>query len=283
MGLVVRLFWPVLVCGLLLDASAARAERAKLGHADLAVLSVTGDPGLTIDTATIAAGRLVVRGTTDVARKTVRIKGTTFRVRSAADRSFAFDLDYRTPDCRMTLVTVTGTLDLMVGSCGPQGETGAAGPPGPRGPRGPKGDQGEPGLDGAQGPQGVQGPPGPQGLQGEKGRRGPPGLEGPQGPPGPPAGVIVRSETCTGPGDYRVVNGAHYCVAACAQGEIAVAAWYQELEAGNYVYSGNPPPTYTGAYTDGALGYVIAWQVPADNVSTHRVDVGLLCLPLEHS
>jgi hypothetical protein len=281
----VRLFWPVLVGVSLLATSAVGAEYAKPSHARLVVLSVTGDPGLTIDTAAIVAGRLVVRGTTDVARKAVRIKGTTFRVRSAADRSFAFDLDYRTPDCRITLTTATGTLGLMVGSCGPQGETGAAGPAGPsgpRGPRGPKGDQGEPGLDGAQGPQGVQGPPGSQGLRGERGRRGPPGLEGPQGPPGPPgppAGVIVRTEACTGPGDYRVVNGAHYCVAACAQGEIGVAAWYQELEAGTYVYSGNPPPTYTGTYTDGAFGYVIAWQVPAGNVSTHRVDVGLLCLP----
>jgi hypothetical protein len=288
MVLTARLFWPVLLCAAIFAGAASAAERAKPRQSRLTVLSVAGDPGLTVEAAGITAGRLVIRGATNVAQKVVRIKGTAFRVRSAADRSFAFDLDYRTPDCRITLVTGTGTLDLMLGSCGPQGETGAAGPAGPAGPDGPRGprglagEPGEPGLDGAQGPAGpagAQGPPGPAGERGARGLRGPRGAEGPQGPPGPPSGIIARAETCTGPGDYRLVAGAHYCVASCAQGEFGVAAWFQELDAGTYMNAGHPTPTYTGAYTNGAVGYVVARQVAADRIATYRVDIGLLCLP----
>lgn len=88
------------------------------------VAAETGSPRLVIDLATIAAGKLVITGRTAARNIPVAIKGTRFRTRSDARRRFRFSVDYRTPDCRITLTTNTGELELMIGECGP------AGPPG---------------------------------------------------------------------------------------------------------------------------------------------------------
>lgn len=73
------------------------------------------------------------------------------------------------------------------GDQGPQGEQGEAGPAGKDGVRGPtglvgpKGDRGEQGPQGEQGIQGIRGPQGVSGEAGERGVQGPRGEQGPQG------------------------------------------------------------------------------------------------------
>lgn len=144
--------------------------------------------GLTVGTAELAAGRLVIRGTTRTPGVQVRIAGTVFRARSAADRRFLFKVDHRPDNCRVSLTTSEGTLPLLLGNCGPKGGKGDRGPKGPTGATGPAGEAGPEGETGPQGPIGETGPAGPQGAAGDtgpKGDAGPKGDTGPEGPAGP--------------------------------------------------------------------------------------------------
>ena len=77
------------------------------------------------------------------------------------------------------------------GATGPVGPAGAAGPQGPAGPTGAAGPQGLTGPVGPQGASGPQGPTGPAGSDGAPGPQGPQGLTGPAGAAGPqgPAGA----------------------------------------------------------------------------------------------
>ena len=164
------------------------------------VTSTTGTPRLTIATAAIIVGKLVIVGKASSPGIVVGIEGTDFTDTANAEKLFSFNVDYRTPDCRVTLTTNTGSLELMIGMCGPQGERGPEGAQGIMGPTGPQGERGPPGETGAQGPQGEtgprgevgaagppgsQGPAGPAGETGPQGPQGPAGTEGPAGPPGP--------------------------------------------------------------------------------------------------
>ncbi len=84
----------------------------------------TGTPGLTISVATIAAGKLVITGTASSPGIVVAIVGTTLKATADAQKKFSFNVDYRTPDCRVTLssssgATVLGTLNFMLSDCGP--------------------------------------------------------------------------------------------------------------------------------------------------------------------
>lgn len=72
----------------------------------------------------------------------------------------------------------TDSIDITIGTVGPEGPPG---PPGEAGFPGPAGPTGEPGPRGQEGPPGQQGP---AGLQGEVGPPGPAGPPGPQGPAG---------------------------------------------------------------------------------------------------
>jgi hypothetical protein len=177
------------------------------------LLSTVGTPGITIATAAIAAGRLVILGAASSRGVVVKIAGTDFVTTANNQKIFGFQIDYRTPDCRITLTAhstpaapALGMLELMIGSCGPTGAPGALGAQGPIGPTGPQGEPGQqgqagpagpPGSDGPAGPEGPQGEPGAQGSAGPQGEPGPPGPEGPQGPPG----SVVLAET------YRVCVG----------------------------------------------------------------------------
>ena len=91
------------------------------GHALSAgqVLAATGTSGLTLSTAAITQGRLVITGTAASPGTVVALEGTPFRATADAQRRFSFSLDYRTPDCRVTLRTSTGTLAVLIGQCGP--------------------------------------------------------------------------------------------------------------------------------------------------------------------
>ncbi len=237
-----------------------------------AVISETGNPGLTIDEVAIEAGRLIVRGLTNRPDKLVSIQDTGFRTRSAADRTFGFDLDYRTVDCRVTLVTRTGTLGLMIGNCGPQGEIGQPGPEGSAGAQGPRGRRGRTGLAGADGVPGAEGPPGPQGDAG------PPG---PAGPVGAVSELILQQRVCATAADYVHDAGGPDCVAACAAGQIGVSPWFRvrDKASESVIFIGSPPPLLAGIYHQGEARYVVARRMVPEEVESRRVDVGLLCLP----
>lgn len=176
--------------------------------------------GLDVKVAAISGGRLIISGTAQAANVRIQILNTSFTVRSKADKTFRFEVNFRPDNCKITLQTLLGNLPLTLSSCGPKGATGprgakgATGTTGPRGPQGATGPQGiagadgVDGLNGAQGPrgpvgsrgaQGPQGPEGPQGAQGPQGLAGPQGPQGETGPQGPvgPAGPGQRSMTAT--------------------------------------------------------------------------------------
>ena len=168
----------------------------------------SGSPGLTISLATLQAGRTRVSGMANGPGVVVGIEGTAFQAIAQADRTFAFNLDFRTADCRVTLRTPTGTLDVVLSACSPMGMI-------PRGvwvnnaqyaandvvsdlgsswralranrnkrPNLNASDwqlfvgRGAPGLVG---PAGPTGPEGAQGVPGAAGEAGPAGPAGPQG------------------------------------------------------------------------------------------------------
>jgi hypothetical protein len=175
--------------------------------------------GLTVDVVTLAGGRLVVTGTTAKRNQLVRIPGTHIRTRSDELKRFSFNEDYRTPDCRITLATGTGAVELMIAQCGPhgvrprgvwratksytqddlalfRGSTWRAlrESAGKRPDRSPedwqlfaaRGEPGPRGPAGPAGPQGAAGLPGADGAPGEKGDPGDPGPAGPKGEQGEP-------------------------------------------------------------------------------------------------
>ena len=138
--------------------------------------------GITISTATIAAGDLVIAGHTPAPRTAISADG---RATITSDRAgrFEFRLAYHPADC--TVMLKAGNLErkavvaqcavAATGAAGGRGETGpggASGPQGPAGPARPRGEAGTAGPPGPQGPQGVGGPPGPAGPRGEAGRAG---------------------------------------------------------------------------------------------------------------
>ena len=255
-------------------AAEKRAGRVAAGP----VLSQTGQPRLTIEAAALEAGRLIIAGKADRPDVIVRILDETtlqtqFKTRSDATSHFAFDLDYRTENCRITLATRTGTLNLMIGACGPQGDIG------PQGQIGPPGAQGETGPQGERGPRGRTGPPGADGAIGAAGPAGPAGPQGDPGPAGPPgiaSDMVIQQHTCETAADYASSGD---CVVACAAGKIGVVAWYRVLVkgSGEYDSSGAPPPQYANYNGEGR--YVVAHRMSSDLLESRRVEVGLLCLP----
>jgi hypothetical protein len=126
------------------------------------LLATVGTPGITLNRLEIETGWLRIAGKTASPKIVVKIVGTNFQTTSDSNGNFSFKLDYRTNDCRLKLQTKTGTLEAMIGNCGPKGATGATGATGPQGPKG------------ATGAQGSTGPTGPAGPRGPQDRRGPP-------------------------------------------------------------------------------------------------------------
>ena len=97
----------------------------------------------------------------------------------------------------------TASMDVTIGTSGPQGEEG---PPGPKGDTGATGDTGPPGLKGDPGATGDTGPTGPKGDPGATGDTGPtgpkgdPGATGDTGPTGPKGDPGATGDTGpTGP------------------------------------------------------------------------------------
>jgi hypothetical protein len=179
---------------------------------------------LNVDVVTLAGGRLVITGTAAVAGQAISIKTTNFKTVADAQRRFSFNVDFRTPDCRVNLVSNTYSVALLIADCSPVGVRNRGGwsaavsyvqndlvayagstwiarrsnknkQPGTAGTgvdwqvfaaRGTLGLRGPQGARGPAGPAGPAGSPGPAGLQGNPGDEGPIGPAGPQGPAGPP-------------------------------------------------------------------------------------------------
>jgi hypothetical protein len=186
----------------------------------VAVISLTAtdvafaSSGITLKSAGISKGRTVITGKTAKPKMLVVIDGTTYKVRSNANREFKFALNWRPDTCQINLKTKSGRLSRLLANCGPKGsvgfdfrgewQEGAAYLPNHivfhdgsswRAKTGSK--DVAPGTNsavwtmfaagggfGEQGPQGEQGPEGPKGYQGEAGAQGPQGDQGPQGQQG---------------------------------------------------------------------------------------------------
>ncbi|BBE72437.1 collagen-like protein [Oharaeibacter diazotrophicus] len=188
---------------LLASTAVASAETASAPT----VVARTGNSGLIVTYASITRGRLIVAGVAPTRNATVSIAGTAYQVRAGLNAVFVFDIDYRTPDCRLTVKSGASAVTVMIANCGPQGpqgpkgdtgQQGAKGDTGAQGPQGAKGDtglQGEKGDTGAQGPQGETGAQGPQGAKGDTGPQGPQGATGPQGPQGETGAQGAKGDT----------------------------------------------------------------------------------------
>ena len=137
----------------------------------------------------------------------MRIKDTSITTKSDANRHFSFNAFYRPSNCQVTLVTATGSLNLLISDCGfpgPRGLQGVRGPQGPRGVAGPVGPAG---------PQGIQGPAGPVGPTGPKGNTGP---QGQQGLSGIFYDAAFFDKTCSQASDYYELDGKYTCRVDCS-------------------------------------------------------------------
>jgi hypothetical protein len=151
---------------------------------------------ITSAAADFAIGRLYVTGTFDTSpAPNVVLDGQTLTVNSFTNTSIDAMLPAGiAPGTYRLEVSVrqhSDTLDVTLGSAGPQGakgDTGTVGPQGPPGATGPAGAQGPQGVAGPKGDTGATGPQGPAGVTGATGPAGPQGPQGAQGVQGP-AGI----------------------------------------------------------------------------------------------
>ena len=161
---------------------------------------VAGSAGLTIDTAELSEGRLLIAGTAAKAGQVVKIEGRTNEATADKTGAFRFSLRWRPDDCAVKLVVGTQQQKVIVGGCGPTGETGATGP------------NGAPGARGAQGATGAQGARGPVGVAGATGPAGPAGATGARGTGGTNASVLGMIDYSgdravnTGAGDWQFLS-----------------------------------------------------------------------------
>jgi hypothetical protein len=153
-----------------------------------------GRAGISLRTAAIQAGELVITGYAPGGRATVSADDRFTTISDQTGR-FAFHLAYYPTNCTVTLKSGNVERKAIVENCaasgaqgelGPTGARGELGPPGPQGRRDPWGPQSLQGPQGHQGARGAEGPQGPAGPRGEAGIAGPPGPPGPQGRAGPP-------------------------------------------------------------------------------------------------
>ena len=180
-------------------------------------LSASAMASVTVDSAKIVGGKLVVTGSSTSGTK-IKLDGK-FGTPIGADDKFSFSITYLPPDCIVDLQVVgeTATTTAVIAFCGPKGVN----------PRGEwsataayavddvvtnqgsswralapttgklptlatpewerfvaKGDTGQAGPAGPQGAAGAQGPAGPKGDTGSTGAAGPAGATGPAGPKG---------------------------------------------------------------------------------------------------
>ena len=78
--------------------------------------------GITITSASVTAGKLVVRGTSSTGTS-VKLDGVYSTPISSTTRAFKFSLNYLPPDCivDLSLVGATGKAQAVIAFCGPKG------------------------------------------------------------------------------------------------------------------------------------------------------------------
>lgn len=242
---------------------------ANKASAEPVIAGRVGTPGLTLSTAALSAGRLVIAGAAAAPGVRVALTGTSFVTTADARKSFRFVLNHRTPDCRATLSTSTGSLNFVIGNCGPSGPAGAPGPVGAKGmtgPQGPVGSMGPRGSAGAIGPAGAQGAPGPRGPMGATGARG-------------PAFAVRRERFCGLTAAFtRREEGFNYCVAACETGEIGVAGNSETVNALRVPVSGHGYAPYFDMRQASAR-YVVEAALPDSEIASMGVRVTVFCAP----
>lgn len=163
------------------------ATSAQAGNTSPSRSDEPGHAGLIIETAEIAAGRLVISGVAAKPGTVIGIDGTAYKVKAQPDGSFRFRLGWRPADCKARLVVAKRHQAIVIARCAPAGAEGPAGPrgaTGATGATGARGATGQQGATGAAGPRGVTGATGPQGATGATGARGATGSTGPQGATG---------------------------------------------------------------------------------------------------
>jgi hypothetical protein len=138
----------------------AVASLALLVPANAQVRATKPSAQITVTTAKIEAGDLIVEGRAIKPNSAVRLDEK-FESKSNARRQFSFRIRYFPRGCSVTLKEGNDTREVIVANC--------SATPGPEGPVGPAGPRGEPGERGAVGPSGLQGPPGPAGPAGPAG------------------------------------------------------------------------------------------------------------------
>ena len=229
----------------------------------LALLSVATSGAaaqqITVTTATVEAGRLVVEGTTPQPNQKITLDDA-FSAKSKGSRAFRFSLDaYLPPSCIVSLAAGALTTTAVVANCGPRGLT-ARGPwnaeddyvaddlvtfggsswRAKRGNTGKTpavgkdwelfaraGDAGPKGATGPQGPTGPEGDAGPQGEIGPQGPEGPQGATGAQGPTGP-QGIVNAWQISGTPSESGMVGGYVYKITPNFQ-TVTVAAGQKVL------------------------------------------------------
>lgn len=196
---------------------------------------------ISVTTATVEGGKLVVEGTTPQPNQKITLDDA-FSAKSKGSRAFKFSLDdYLPPSCIVALKAGALVTTAVVANCGPRGLT-ARGPwngeddyvaddlvtfdgSSWRARRGNTGKTPTSGKDwelfaragntGPKGATGAQGPAGPQGdagPQGEVGPQGPQGSTGPQGPTGAtgPQGIVNAWQISGTPSETGMVAGYVY-------------------------------------------------------------------------
>jgi hypothetical protein len=192
---------------------------------------------------------------------------------------------------------VSGELDTISLTVGPQGLQGVTGPQGLQGVTGPQGLQGvtgPQGLQGVTGPQGLQGVTGPQGLPGVTGPQGLPGVTGPQGLPGVtgPSGHMNILSDVTYPlgepndGDILRYSGVLGQWVPIKQNDIEVFLNFEAADSFNYIvpydlifatFSTNV--SMTSSFLLGTFSYSFGTQLYRYDVLTVTTDTaGLITL-----
>jgi Collagen triple helix repeat (20 copies) len=215
-----------------------------------------GRAGISLRTAAIQAGDLVIAGYAPTGRTTVSADDRFTTISDQTGR-FAFHLAYYPTNCTVTLKSGNVERKAIVENCAGSGAQGEVGPTGARGEPGPAGPQGQEGAQGPQGQQGTRGADGPQGPAGPRGEAGIAGPPGPQGPAGPPGEAGAAGQTGAvgprgevGPSGPRGEAGAPVKIRrvrqACSAGQICAVMCAQNETALNAFCPKQAPATLTG-------------------------------------
>src|SRR4051812_30750332 len=91
-----------MVSALILSSPAHATSTFELEEAEpVPMFSTIGTPRIAVNVAKLAGGRLVITGHAASAGQVVGIRSTTFKVAADKDKRFSFNVDFRTPDCRI--------------------------------------------------------------------------------------------------------------------------------------------------------------------------------------